>query len=116
MGGLGGVAPYSFAPMGYFSTPEGQYIETTEENIPDNTVALAKGAEVLSMDGDVVGHIDSVVVNDETRIATHIIISQGLLLKSRKLVPTSWFTVIGEDQLRLAVSNHLLESLPDYED
>ena len=116
MGGLGGIAPYTFEPIGYISTPEGKFIETTDENIPDNTVAVEKGAEVLSVDGDVVGHIESFIVDGQSHLATHVIISQGLLVKNRKLLPISWFSVLGEDQLRLSVSNHLLETLPDYED
>jgi len=42
------------------------------------------------------------------------VISQGLLLKERKLVPVRWVDVVGEDEVHLAVGSRLLDELREY--
>lgn len=114
--GVGFYGPYGYglgmAPV----VPQDRMVETTEYNIPEDAIALNEGAEVYSLNEDLVGHVDSMLIDDETNRVSHVVISQGLLLKTRKLVPATWFANTMEDSLHLAVSSQLLESLPDYED
>lgn len=91
------------------------YIERTKQNIPEDTVALEEGARVVSADDQHVGDIEQVLMDSESNYATHIVISQGLLLKTHKLVPTFWFSTVTEDEVTLAVPASFLEQLPDYE-
>lgn len=86
----------------------------TERNIPDHTVALKEGARVISRDDHHVGNVERVFVDAATNRATHLLISQGLIFKNRKLVPTSWVRQTSEDEVILTTSASSLERLPDY--
>lgn len=107
-----GVAGYYGAPLG---TPE-PYRTRTEQNIPDNTVAIKDGANVYSADGKHVGDVERVFVDAQSDRATHIVISQGLFFKERKLVPTAWLNIIGEDEVHLNVDSDFVDRLPAYHD
>lgn len=95
-----------------FAAP--RYVAHTVENIPEGTVALEEGAKVLSADSQHVGNVEQVLTDPEADRATHIVISQGLLLKNRKLVPTTWISSLSGDEVHLAVGASLLESLREY--
>lgn len=103
-----GVPDYRFIP-------ERRYAESTMQNIPDDTMAVKEGARVYSADDQHVGHIESMIVDPRTEYVTHIVISQGLLLKTRKRVPAFWCEFIEEDAVHLAVDAEMLNNLPAYE-
>ncbi len=107
----GGYLGYP-GPFGYTVPP---YVVQTERNIPRGTVALKEGAKVISKDGEHMGDIDAVLTDPEEDRATHLVISQGLLLKERKLVPTSWIAQVMSDEVHLAVESRLIERLQEYE-
>lgn len=91
------------------------YRTQTERNIPDNTVALQKGAPVISADGKHVGDLERVLVGKESDLATHFVVSKGILFTEKKLVPVSWIRDIEEEQVRLGVNARQIERLPDFE-
>jgi sporulation protein YlmC with PRC-barrel domain len=100
---------------GFFGYPVPPFVVETERHIPKGTVALKEGAKVLSSDGEHVGDVEAVLTDPEEDRATHLVISQGLLLKERKLVPSSWISTVMADEVRLAVGSHLIEGLREYE-
>ena len=91
------------------------YVKSTTQNIPDDTVAVKEGAEVISADGKHVGDIEEIQVDATSDYATHVLISKGLFLKDRKWVPTLWFRTVEDDRVYLAVTSSLLKTLPDVE-
>ena len=109
---------YAYPPFGgawYGSPvyPEITYTARTEQNIPEGTVGLKEGAKVVSADDDHVGNVERVfTVGDH---ATHLLISHGLLVKEKKLIPTTWISSITEDEVTLGVNSGMLERLPAYE-
>jgi uncharacterized protein YrrD len=90
------------------------YRSTTEQNIPENALALKEGAKVISSDNVYVGNVKSVLTDGAADRATHLVIERGLLLKEEKLVPIQWVSWFGEDEAHLSVGSQLLESLPAY--
>lgn len=90
------------------------YVTRVTRNIPDGTIALKEGARVISLDKQHVGSIENVIVNPGTDALTHFVISQGLLLKTRKVVPMSTVAEVEEDEVHLSLSAYDLENLPDY--
>lgn len=97
----------------YAYFPQSQYIRRTEQNIPEGMVALAEGAKVLSEDGEQVGNIET-LVTDPNEHVTHLVISSGLLMKERKIIPAQWLSAVTEDEVHLSVDSHLVEQLPEY--
>lgn len=91
-------------------------IVDTEQNIPDDTVALAEGARVISADGEHVGNIERVLTEPEADRATSFIISQGLIFTERKRIPMSWVSKIEEDAVYLSVRAEMLKDLRAYQE
>ena len=98
--------------MGYYGWP---FAEKTR-NIPQGTVPLKEGTDVISSDDKHVGDVERVFVDPDLNRATHLIISQGLLFKDRKLVPAHWVRSAEDDKVHLSVSSEMLEDLPAYEE
>lgn len=84
-----------------------------EINIPDETVAVAAGAKVISADDKCVGNVEQVLTEAQADRATYFVISEGLLLKTRRLVPATWVSTIMDDEVHLTVSAHAVERLPE---
>lgn len=106
------LAEYRAAPLAAEAQPP--YVIETEQHIPDNTVALKEGAHVTTMDGKHVGNVERVLTDLEANRATHLIISKGLLLKEKKLVPTMWVDNVTEDEVHLVIGTRTLNELPNY--
>lgn len=107
-----GYYPYSVPGQ----TPLPSYIKEREKNIPEDTVALKIGASVIDAEGDHVGDVEAVLADPETARITHFVISQGLFLKERKLVPTTWVNHMDGTQVYLAVAEGILDVLGEYEE
>jgi uncharacterized protein YrrD len=116
------AAYYWYPPYGYLGYPAYglgyPYWPPTEtqQNIPADTVPLKEGADVMSADEEHVGDVERLLVEPDSNRATHLVISQGLLFKDRKMIPAGWIRSVEEDQVHLTVPSKLLESLPSYEE
>jgi uncharacterized protein YrrD len=87
-------------------------VRKTEVNIPEGTVALEEGAKVVSSEGEHVGNIERVYADEEEQRVTHLLISKGLISKSRKLIPSMWVDSVREDEVRLSIGERFVEKLP----
>lgn len=106
-----GYIGYPAYGLGYYSWPPVE----TRLNIPADTVPLKEGSDVVSSDGEHIGDVERLFVESDSNKVTHFLISQGLLLKERKLIPAHWVRSVEEDKVHLTVSSQLLERLPPYE-
>lgn len=95
--------------------PSPQFVLKTEQDIPEGTVALEEGAKVISRDGEHVGNVEQILTESQDNRVTHFVISEGFLLKERKLVPAVWVTDVAEDEIHLSVESSLFERLPEYQ-
>jgi uncharacterized protein YrrD len=115
-------AYYWYPPSGYIGYPGygpgfyGGRPTVTTRNIPEDTVPIREGTDVMSSDDKHVGDVESIFVDSDSNQATHFVISQGLFFKDRKLVPAYWVTSAEEDKVHLSVPSRLLERLPSYEE
>jgi len=106
-GAAAGRYPAAFYPQAY-------YVKKTEKNIPEGMVALAEGAKVISQDGDHIGNIETLITDPKEDRVTHVVISSGLLVRERKIIPAYWLDKVSDDEVHLAVESRLLERLPEY--
>jgi len=111
-------APISQQAQNYTSLSGGVYwnpalerslITETKRAIPEELVALKEGAQVMGKDHEQVGNIECVVTETETGKVIRFIVSQGLMLKTRKSIPIQWVDTLGEDTIRLTVEARQLE-------
>ena len=112
---------YWYPPVNYQIPPSSllprampDYVLQTESSIPEGRVAIAEGAQVISLDEKHVGDVEEIVANNETHNITHLVVGKGFLLKEHKLVPAFWITNVGEDKVFLSVQADLFDKLPDY--
>ena len=99
-----GLAPYVL-PVG-----------EPQRNIPEDTVPIREGTNVVSVNGDHVGDVERLFLEGDSNKVSHFVISQGILFKDRKLVPAHWVKSVDEHAVSLAVSSKFLERLPSYEE
>ena len=98
VGGVPGVGPALTSGSGE------PFITKMEQNIPEGTVALKEGARVLSSDDKHIGNVDRVLADPSMDRATHLVITQGLLVKEKKLIPMQWVMMLGENTVHLQVT------------
>jgi hypothetical protein len=102
------MTPYAYSQRGYSTV--------TKQNIPDDTVALKKGAAIICEDAEKAGELHEVMVDKRENQATHLVISRGLLSTEKKLVPVDWIVNVYEEEIHLGVRSDLIERLKPYEE
>jgi uncharacterized protein YrrD len=91
------------------------HVEITVENIPEGSVALKEGAEVFDVQGEKVGDLEQIFTEPVSDRATHFVLSEGILLKEKKLIPMEWVSELKEDCIQMAVGSKILNALPDFQ-
>ena len=91
-----------------------QYPSELEENIPEGTIALREGAEVVDADGDKVGDIEEVLTDPKDDQVTHLVITKGLFNQHKKLIPANWIERMREDAVQLSVNAKFVDKLQDF--
>jgi uncharacterized protein YrrD len=99
----------------YPEYPKSQFIVKTERNIPPDTVALEEGAKVISADGEHVGNVERIFYEPEEHRVTQLLVSKGMLMREKKLIPTPWVDSVLEEEIRLSVDSELIRDLPVYD-
>jgi|GEM_PF-302001 len=100
--------------IGAPSLGEPEVVRKTQINIPDNAVALKHGAKVLAGSGEHIGNVDEVLTEPGSRRISHFVLSQGVLFKTRKLIPMDWVRKVTDEQVQLVVGPRALQQLRDY--
>lgn len=110
---------YGAYPMGYYGAgayPGKPYAVETERNIPQGSIALKEGANVVDSHGDQVGSVARVFTDDETQQVTHLLIAEGWLFQEKHLVPTYWIRDVTDEEVQLKVDADFLKRLPAYQE
>lgn len=111
----GSISQWSNNNSGFIPVVEPPRSDGTEmPNLPEDAVLLGTGTDVYTSDDQHVGKIERVFTDPNSNRATHFLITQGMLLKSRKLIPAAWVDTTTDQQVRLAVRGRQVERLPDY--
>ena len=100
---------------GFVWYPRPRYVIKTEKGVPDDMVALEEGAAVVDENGEDIGNIERVIVEESEKRATHMVVSSGFLSKEYKLIPTLWITDVTEDKVHLSIDEAFFNHLPEYE-
>jgi len=107
--GNSGAPAYGFGPFGF-------PLSLTGQTIPTGTLTLQQGIAVTSSDGEQVGLVKQLLVDESAQQVTHFLVSQDLSFHEQKLVPVKWVRSVDEDRVHLDVSTQVLEDLPAYEE
>jgi uncharacterized protein YrrD len=85
-----------------------------DKNIPKSTVAIKHGADVFGLDGKKLGDVEQVFTDPKLECVTYFLVSRGLILKERKLIPIDWVQEVTENRIKLGVDTKVIQQLPDY--
>jgi len=91
-----------------------EFMAHIQKNIPEGNIAVREGARVISRDGKHVGDVEEVFTDPTSNRVTHLVISQGVLFKERKLIPTNWIKAESEEEVSLTVETDVVNNLPEY--
>ncbi len=111
---------YWYPPLGYLGypayglNPNAWPPIATQRNIPDYTVALREGSQVIGSDGKHLGHVERLFLEEDSDKVSHLLISHGLL-PDRKLIPVGWVKSVEEDRVQLSVPSGVVRGLRSYE-
>ncbi len=89
-----------------------KYVTETHLNIPNDTIAVKEGAKVVTRDGEDVGHVEQVLTGVQADHVTHFLISKGLLVKEKRLIPVGWIDQLDAEEVHLAVKSDTVNKLP----
>ncbi len=96
-----------------YPAPRPPYYVAVEKNIPEGTVAIQEGADVISRDGKKMGDVEKLYTESEKQRVTHLLISKGHFSQEHKLIPTYWVDRVEEDEVLLNIDSDVVASLPD---
>ncbi|MGM0401160.1 MAG: PRC-barrel domain-containing protein [Chloroflexota bacterium] len=75
-----------------------------------------ENADVLSADGEKVGELERVVLDPADQRITHIVVRQGFLFSTDKILPANLVQTAMEEQVILSLDADELEYLPNFEE
>ncbi len=107
------LAPYPVPPS--IDTAPPGYVQETHRNVPEEMVALKAGARVWSSDGEQVGEVEQVFTDARSDQVTYFVVSRGMFLKERKMIPVSWIDIVADEEIYLNTPSERVNALPDYE-
>ncbi len=82
----------------------------------EKTSQFQKNAGVFAVDGQRLGQLERVVLDPETKLITHLVISSGGLLDGKeRVVRIEWVAETTPNQITLHVEEDDLEELPAFE-
>jgi uncharacterized protein YrrD len=93
--------------------PGEQFVTAIEQNIPEGTVAVKEGANIITSEGRYAGSMESVFADAADTQITHLLISNGLIAREKKVIPIQWVMTMDEDEIHLRVEKVSIEELSD---
>jgi len=106
-------APYREASHNMFlnTARENSVVSVKKRTIPVDLVVLNKGAHVFTAEGEHVGNIECAFTDSDTDKISQFLISQGLLLKSRRRIPIQWVEFMDEDEIWLSIGSDQMQAM-----
>lgn len=96
-----------------FATPLDGFAIADHERIPRGEIAIRRGAEVVSIEGQRVGHVDEFLVDPADGQITHLVLRQSHLLRRGDdiVVPVHTATRFEDDRVVLDLDFSAVEAL-----
>lgn len=103
------TAVEAFVPPNVVPEPHMEIVR----NVPEGAVVLSASLDACC-NGDVVGHVDRVLVDPDAERATHLVIRQGMLGGDEHVVPVSHVRAVTETTVDLDCHGKALDEFPRY--
>jgi hypothetical protein len=91
------------------------YVVLRQRGVPHTSIGVEQGMEVLDITGLKVGNVQGLVVDGESRQATHLVLRQsGPLAWQQWLVPVDLVADVGAGRVHLHISSEHVAGLAPY--
>jgi hypothetical protein len=103
---------YGYAGFGVEAMDYDPHVSTTYDRVPKGEVEIRRASEVLSSDGDRLGHVDGFLVAGDDQI-THVVLERGHLWGRREVtIPISAVTRVETDSVTVRLTKDEVAALP----
>jgi len=75
-------------------------------------VGLARGMAVFAAGGELAGWIAGVLIDDDTQLASHLLVRMTTLAAPYHLAPVTLITVVNEEMIHLVLASREIGELP----
>lgn len=80
---------------------------------PAISISIEEGMKVLAENGENAGEVKKTFTDDEGKI-THLVISEGFLFTTERLIPINWVSQMTDNEIQLSVPTEMVENQPEY--
>jgi uncharacterized protein YrrD len=102
-GSAGGDYPHTGTAPLFFEAPIGNVEAQNISNLPEDSLLISEGTDVIGSDGKKIGKVDELIVDDERRV-TAILVKAGWLFKHDVTIPVSAIMGAAHDHVRLNIT------------
>lgn len=71
-----------------------------ESNLPENTVLISEGSDVVDSTGDKIGTVDDILFDEDDAIEGFIV-KEGVIFKHHVRIPVEWVDDVTDDYIRI---------------
>jgi sporulation protein YlmC with PRC-barrel domain len=71
-----------------------------EDNLPEDSVTISEGADVVDRSGEKIGEVDDVIYDTGHRVEA-IVVSSGFIFKDRIRIPAGWTSSATHDRIQI---------------
>ncbi len=75
-----------------------------------------ENAEVVTAEGNKVGHVDRLVIDPRSKALTHLVVKKGFLFTRDKVIPLNLVETAAEDRITLKKGPQDPDDFPDFEE
>lgn len=103
---------YGYAGLGEPTMDYDPHVSMTYDRVPKGEVEIRRASEVMSADGDRLGHVDGFLVAGDDQI-THVVLERGHLWGRRDVtIPITAVTGVKTDSVTLRLTKDEVAALP----
>ena len=108
-GPSGGQFPHTGTESFFAQAPIGNVVTENISNVPTDRVSISEGTDVYGSDGEKIGRVDEIFVDDQRQI-TGILVRAGRVFHHDVHIPSSMIAGLTHDRIRLNVTAEEAES------
>jgi sporulation protein YlmC with PRC-barrel domain len=105
------------APVAVYTPPMNRgYVALRQRNVPEASVAVEKGMDVVGAKGDRVGKVQGLIAESGSREAFHLVLRQSHPLASKdRLIPVDLVAEVRSGTVHLRITSDHLRGLPTHQ-
>jgi sporulation protein YlmC with PRC-barrel domain len=105
--------PRSYGNIHYFPSDNSGYVVVKQRSIPDHLIAVEKGMQVVDCDGNKVGKLKDLIMDQEQRQGKFIVLGRDHF-SPLQMIPSGLVQDVSSAGIKLSIAWDSVEKLPEY--